>query len=119
MSQYSQQRLESRIIEAISMMIVQGEIKHPDLSTLCSITRIDLSADNAYATVYVSCPVGDKTLEKSVVALQNAHGFIQKKVGAFLKTKNTPVLTFKADTAFIEGEKVNQLIDSLGISDGK
>jgi ribosome-binding factor A len=52
-----------------------------------------------------------------VAALQSAHGFIQKKVGAFLRTKNTPVLTFKMDSSLVEGEKVNRLIDSL--TDGK
>lgn len=117
MSQYSQERLESRLMQAISMMIVKGEIKHPNLSTLCSVTRVELSVDNAYATVFISSPLPREPLEKSVAALQSAHGFIQKKVGAFLRTKNTPVLTFKMDSSLVEGEKVNRLIDSL--TDGK
>ncbi|MFA6776071.1 MAG: 30S ribosome-binding factor RbfA [Sphaerochaetaceae bacterium] len=117
MSHYSQERLESRLSQAISMMIVQGEIKNPNLSTLCSVTRVELSIDNAYATVFISSPLAKEKLEKSVAALQAAHSFIQKKVGAYLRTKNTPVLTFKADTSLEEGEKVNRLIDSL--TDGK
>lgn len=118
MSTHSQARLESRLTEAIGMLIVQGDIKNPDLNTFTSITRVDLSADNGYATVFLTNPLGEKVLEKSVAALQSAHGFIQTRVGMFMKTKNTPVLTFKADTAFIEGEKVNQLIDSLKTTNG-
>lgn len=118
MSQFSQQRLESRIQQAISMMIVRGEIKHPDLSTLASVTHVDLSSDNAYATVYVSAPFEKERIEKSVHALQSAHGFVQKKLGAFLRTKNTPVLTFKLDDGFQEGEKVDRLLDAIS-RDGK
>ncbi|MFA6845302.1 MAG: 30S ribosome-binding factor RbfA [Sphaerochaetaceae bacterium] len=113
MSDYSQKRIESRLAEAISMIIVQGQIKNPELSTLCSVSAVELSTDNAYATIYISSVLGEKLLEKSVNALQNAHSFIQKKVGAYLKTKNTPVLTFKADISLRQGEEINRLIDSL------
>ncbi|MFA6687909.1 MAG: 30S ribosome-binding factor RbfA [Sphaerochaetaceae bacterium] len=113
MSEYSQKRIESKLMEAISTLIVTGEIKQPNLSTLCSVSRLELSKDNAYATVYISSVLSDGSLEKSVAALQSAAGFIQKRVGAFLKTRNTPKLTFKADFCIKDGQKVNELIDSL------
>ncbi|MDY4609430.1 MAG: 30S ribosome-binding factor RbfA [Sphaerochaetaceae bacterium] len=113
MSEYSQKRIESKLMEAISTLIVTGEIKQPNLSTLCSVSRLELSKDNAYATVYISSVLGDDSLERSVAALQSAAGFIQKRVGAFLKTRNTPRLTFKADFSIKDGQQVNELIDSL------
>ncbi len=113
MSEYSQKRIESKLMEAISTLIVTGEIKQPNLSTLCSVSRLELSKDNAYATVYISSVLSDDSLERSVAALQSAAGFIQKRVGAFLKTRNTPRLTFKADFSIQDGQQVNELIDSL------
>lgn len=113
MSQYSQQRLEAKIQEGISMMIVNGDIKHHELSTLTSVTHVVLSSDNAYATVYVSAPFDEQKIEKCVQALQSARGFIQKRLSAFMRTKNTPVLTFKCDLGFQEGEKMDRLLDSL------
>lgn len=113
MSEYSQKRIESKLMEAISTLIVTGEIKQPNLSTLCSVSRLELSKDNAYATVYISSVLNDDSLERSVAALQSAAGFIQKRVGAFLKTRNTPRLTFKADFSIKDGQQVNELIDSL------
>ncbi len=113
MSEYSQKRIESKLMEAISMLIVTGEIKQPNLSTLCSVSRLELSKDNAYATVYISSVLTDDSLERSVVALQSAAGYIQKRVGAFLKTRNTPKLKFKADFSIKDGQQVNELIDSL------
>ena len=118
MSEYSQKRIEARLSEAISTLIVKGEIKNQHLSTLCSVSRVEVSVDNASALVYISSVLDDKSLQDSVAALQGASGFIQKRVGAFLKTRNTPVLRFKADFSLREGQKINALIDSL-VEDGK
>ncbi len=113
MSEVQRERIKTRIIEAVSMMIISGEIKDPRLNTLCSITDCTLSPDYAYATLYVSSPFSDGSVEKSVKALNSASSFIQGRLGKILKTRNTPVLTFKLDSAFREGEKLNELISSL------
>ena len=47
MSEFSQERLEAKIMEGISSLIVSGQIKNHNLSTLVSVTRIDLSPDNS------------------------------------------------------------------------
>lgn len=110
MSEFSKKRLENRIIEIISTLILQGQIKNPNLSTLTSITDVELSSDNSHATVYVSSVLGDASLEKSVKALQSASAFIQSRIAQNLKTRNTPVLVFKTDRSFREGERINGLI---------
>ena len=98
------------MLEAISTMIVTGVIKNPHLSRFTSVTEVRLSSDNAYATVYVST-VMEKDLERSVKALNSASGFIQTRLAAILKTRNTPVLRLVPDTSYIEGERINNLID--------
>ncbi|HKM08510.1 MAG TPA: 30S ribosome-binding factor RbfA [Sphaerochaeta sp.] len=118
MSEYSQKRIEAKLSEAISTLIVKGEVKNPNVSTLCSVSRVELSVDNSYATVFITSVMDEATLLKSVEGLQSASGFIQKRVGSFLKTRNTPVLKFKADTSLRDGQKINALIDSL-LDNGK
>jgi ribosome-binding factor A len=113
MSRYSQKRIESKLIEAISTLIVKGEIKNHNVSTLVSIPKVSLSHDNAYATVFVSSFLDDDSLQKSVDGLQSAAPFIQGRIGKFLGTRNTPKLTFKADTSYEEAQRINHLIDSL------
>ncbi len=110
MSEFSQQRLEHRIMEAIGSLIVSGAIKNPHLSPFTSVTRVELAPDNASATVYVSA-VPDNRIDASVRALESAKGFIQGRIGVLLKTRNTPVLTFRRDDSYREAEKVNRLID--------
>ena len=117
MSDYIHQRLEKRMQEAISTMIVTREIKHPRLSPFASVSSVTLSKDKAYATVWVSTFEEEELLEQSVEALQSAAGFIQKRLGALLKTRNTPRLRFKADTSLKEAQAMHELIDSLDISD--
>lgn len=112
MNDYIQSRLETRIMEIVNTLIVQGEIKNPKLSRFASISDLSLSRDNAYATLYVSC-LEDNALNRSVNALQSASGFIQARLGAVLKTKNTPRLTFVADTTEREANHINELLNSL------
>lgn len=112
MGDYAQNRLESRIIQVVNTLIVQGDIKNPHLSRFASISDISLSKDNAYATLYVSC-LEDKALDNSVKALQSAAGFIQAKLGSILKTKNTPKLTFLADTTQRDASRINEILSSI------
>ncbi len=113
MSEFSQERLESRIMETISSLIVLGDIKNHNLSTLVSITRVDLSLDNSQAKIHVSYIADNSVLDKSVLALNQASGYIQSRLAKVLKTKKTPVLTFVKDDSYIEGDKLNRLIDEV------
>ena len=112
MGDYAQNRLESRIVEAVNMLIVKGDIKNPKLSRFASISDIELSKDNAYATLYVSC-LDDASLTKSAAALQSAAGFIQSRLAGVLKTKNTPRLTFVADTTQRDANRIDELLKSI------
>ncbi|MGD1833440.1 MAG: 30S ribosome-binding factor RbfA [Sphaerochaetaceae bacterium] len=107
------ERLEKRIAQAIGTMIVTKEIKHPLLSPFVSVTDVVLSKDKAYATVYISSFVEDEKLGRSVDALQHSRGYIQSRLGKILTTRNTPHLTFKADTSIAEAKRMSDLIDSL------
>lgn len=110
MSEYSQERLERKLSEAIGELIITGQIKNPHLSPFTSVTRVELSPDNSLAKVYVSS-MPDNRIDPSVKALNSASGFIQGRVGKVLKTKNTPVLTFFRDDSYREAERINKLID--------
>ncbi len=117
MSDHIHKRLESRIAEAISTMIVTKQIKHPMLSEFVSVSGVSLSSDSAYATIYISTFLDENKLHRSVTALNRASGFIQSRLKNVLNTRHTPQLTFKADLSIKEGQAVNQIIESLDIKD--
>ncbi len=112
-SNFNHQRLEERIREAISTMIVQNKIKNHHLSSFLSVSEVRLSKDKSYATVYISSFISDAKLEESCSALKQSSSYIQRRLASILKTRNTPRLDFKIDTSYKDGEKVNRLIDSL------
>lgn len=115
MSDYVHNRLNSRIIEVINTLIVNGDIKNPNLSKFASITDVSLSKDGSYATLYVNC-LDDKALSNSVKALQSASGYIQSRLASVLKTKNTPRLTFMEDECLKNAMHMDALIDSLNVT---
>jgi len=78
-----------------------------------SISEVQLSKDNAYATVWITSPDPEERLEDSAAALQSAAGYIQQRLATLLKTRNTPRLTFKVDVSIRESERINELIDKL------
>ena len=107
-----QDRLLARITEIVNMLIVSGDIKNPRLSPFASAGGGVLSKDKAYCTLYVNC-LDEKSLRKSVEALNSAAPFIQSRLAANLKTRNTPKLTFKANEEFIEAQRINDLLETL------
>lgn len=113
MSEFSQSRLENKILEGVSSLIVSGAVKNHNLSSLISVTKVDLSPDNSQAKVYISYIADNSVLDNSVRALNSASGFIQGRIAKLLNTKKTPVLTFVKDNSYIEGEKLNRIIDEL------
>ncbi len=119
MSEFSQSRLESRIMEAISSLIVSGQIKNPHLSVFTSVTRVELAPDNTAARIYVSS-MPEERIDPSVKALNSARAFIQRKLADVLRTKNTPVLEFFRDDSYREADRINRLIDeAMKETDGR
>lgn len=117
MSDFTHTRIETRIQEAISLMLLTREIKNPKIGDFIAITSVKLSRDKAYATVYVSSENNQRDLERSVAGLQSAAGFIQGRLGGILSTRHTPRLTFKADTALQERKRVDELLEQISTSD--
>ena len=114
MGTYSQNRLEEKILKAISLLIVQKEIKNRKVSSLISPVTVVLSKDNSNATVYVSGYGDEKVLLYSINGLNESRSFIQSKLADFLKTKNTPILTFKKDEWSENAEKVEEILNKIG-----
>lgn len=112
MSDWAQNRLESKIVETVNTLIATGSIKNPKLSSFAYITDLTISKDKAYATLYVNC-FDEKQLKNSVAALQSASGYIQAKLAGVLKTKNTPKLTFVVDETTRTAERIDKILDSL------
>jgi len=107
------QRIQTLIQEEIGKMILSGTIKDPRISNLISVSDVDISRDIKYAKVYISGFENNKSIEKSVEALNHASGFIQMKLAKTLKTRNTPILSFFVDLSIKNGIEIIKKIEEL------
>ena len=106
-------RLGEQIRGEIADLLLKQKIKDPRVSTFLTINRVEVVADLAYATVYVSSFLPEAPLRKGVEGLQSAAGFIQSSIAKKLRIRQFPRLTFVADLSIKEGfemvQKLNQL----------
>ena len=108
------ERLNALFRNEISSLILRG-IKDPRISGVVTVTRVDISNDLSYATVFVS--VYGSALEKrnTIKALKSATGFIRRELLSRITIRVMPVLRFKLDESIAQGNEILELIDSLDI----
>jgi len=113
MGQYRLIRLGEQIKEEICTMLIRHEIKDPRVSEFLTINRVEVAGDLAYAKVYVSSFMDDRSVQRGVQGLQNAAGFIQSSIAKKLSVFRFPKLTFVADYSMKEGYDMVQKLNTL------
>jgi ribosome-binding factor A len=103
-------RVNESLREVLSEGI--GELKDPRVGFV-TVTGVDTSPDLRHARVFVSVLGGERTRERSLAALQSAHGVLQARVNQQLRLKRTPQLAFEYDPSVERGVRMTKLIDEL------
>ena len=119
---YRQGRLGEEIRKIVSDMLLR-ELKDPRLSGMISISDVEVTRDNSYATCYVTVLdlSGDEEAvqkrEQDVLdGLDSAKGMMRKKIGRQMKLRRVPELQFKLDKSMDYGRRIDEVIRSLGES---
>lgn len=111
-------RINSEVMREISQ-IIRTELKDPRVSTMTSVTDVNVTTDLKYCTVYVSV-LGDKEeADKTLEGLRKAGGFIRYELAHRLNLRNTPELKFVIDNSLEYGMKMDKLIDEVISKDTK
>ena len=116
---YRQGRIGEEIRRIISEMLL-SDLKDPRLDSMISITDVEVTKDNSYATVYFS-PLGVNGTDEEIAAHQeevleafnSAKGFIRNRVGRELKLRHTPELIFKVDHSMEYSRHIEDIISTL------
>lgn len=97
--------------------ILQRDIRDSRISSVVSITDVEVSHDNSSAKVYFSI-LGDlDKKELAFQALESHKSKIRYEIGKRIKLRLTPELKFFLDNSLERGMKVTEIIDK--ISKGK
>lgn len=113
MAEVKQKRVESLIHREIAGLIHLRKIKDPRVDSLTTITRVSASRDFKYAKVYVSYYGTPQARRECVDALNHAAGFVQMELGARLRLRFVPRLTFIEDASLEQGFRITQKLREL------
>ncbi len=93
--------------------IIQREIKDPRIHMLTSVTSALVAPDLKTCKVYISVLGSDEELQDTIAGLKSAEGYIRRQLAKNLNLRNTPELTFIADTSIAYGVDMAKRIDRL------
>lgn len=93
--------------------MLREEVKNPAISSLTTITDVDVSPDLQNAKVFVS--VIDEEANKKVTldALKSAAGYIAVHASKKVVLRTFPSLTFKLDDSFDRYSKIEEILQSI------
>ena len=103
-------RIGEEIRKIVSTMLING-IKDPRITSMVSVTDVEVTSDLSYAYIYVSILGGDE--ESTLDGLKSACGYIRREVGKNIKIRHTPEIIFKIDDSLLKGMYMDELIKKV------
>jgi ribosome-binding factor A len=107
-----QLRVGEEIRHALSEVLARGELRDPDLIDVSfTVSEVRISPDLRNATAFV-VPLGGSggDMAPLLAALRRAAPFLRGRLARTVKLRNTPALSFQADTSFDEASKIDALL---------
>ncbi|MGN6189112.1 MAG: 30S ribosome-binding factor RbfA [Conexibacter sp.] len=106
----SRMRRVDEAVRAVLSDVITQELKDPRIGFV-TVTAVKTSPDLRHARVYVSVLGDEQTRGDSLLGLNSAHGFLQRRVASELRLKHTPTLAFEYDDTVDRGIRLSALLD--------
>jgi ribosome-binding factor A len=116
------ERVAGEIRELLGEIIVRQEIKDPRVrgAGIITFTHVRVSGDLRQARAFFTVHgMDDESLQRVGQGLASAAGFMQRRVGARLRLKSTPALTFEIDRVFEQEARIDALLREVGADAAK
>ena len=99
------------IREVVSTAIIT-DLRDPRIENV-TVTRVEVSGDMRHARIHVSV-MGEQTNTRNVLkGLNNAAGFLQRKVANRIATRYTPKLQFVLDEGLKHSLEVTKILEEV------
>ena len=98
--------------------IIRREFKDPRVG-MVTVTAVEVSADYSHAKVYVSSPLGQESLLRTLEVLQEGAGFLRRQLGRRMMLRAMPQLHFLEDQTLDRAVVLSSLIDEAVASDAQ
>lgn len=104
------------IREVVSTAIIT-DLRDPRIENT-TVTRVEVSGDLRHARIHVSVMGKDSNTRQVLKGLNNASGYLQRKVANRIDTRYTPKLQFVLDEGLKHSLEVTRILDEVLPSDG-
>lgn len=105
-------RLNSLLKEVISE-VIRKDVGHPKVSTLVTVTSVDITKDLSLAKVYISVIGNEKEKEETIKALESAAGYIAVLASKKVVLRHFPSLIFKLDEGVDKHIRIDTILKEL------
>ena len=96
--------------------IIRFEMSDPRIGTVVSVTDAKATSDLKFCKISVSM-LNEEGQEETIAALQNAAGFVRKRIAEKVNLRNTPEITFVLDDSIAYAMRMHKLIDEVNRHD--
>jgi len=96
-------------IRGVVSMAILTELRDPRVKNV-TVVGVEVLPDMKSAKIFVSIMGSEKEQQLSLSGLQNAAGFLQKKIAERIETRYTPRLTFVLDKGVKNSLEVNRIL---------
>ena len=90
--------------------ILAHELRDPRLSSLVSVTDVEITHDLSCARVFVSVLAAADERDREIATLQRAAGFIRRQLAPRLGLREVPELRFVHDVSIERGARVEEIL---------
>lgn len=105
-----QLRIGELIRHTLSDIFLRESFQNPALQNVSlTVLEVSVSPDGHNATAYI-LPLGGDHQRETVIALNQAAGFIRGLVGRQVDLRHVPRLTFELDQSFDRGASIDELL---------
>lgn len=110
---YRMDKVNSEMQKTLST-IINSEIRNPVLDDLViTVTEVQTAPDFSSAKVFVSTLKSQVESSQLIKELEEASGFIKKRINEELNLKRIPALKFIYDDSMEQGDRIMQLLESI------
>ncbi|NBO23886.1 MAG: 30S ribosome-binding factor RbfA [Chlamydiae bacterium] len=106
------EKLNSLLKEVISEVILR-DVKNPHVSSLITVTKVDIAKDLRHAKVYISVIGNEEQKKETFEAIRSASGFIAVHAAKKVVMRYFPELHFKLDTTLDERMKIDSILKEI------
>ena len=94
--------------------LLAREVHDPGIGFV-TLTRVRVTPDLQQAHVYYTALGDEKARRNTDKALSRASGFLRRQIGARLRLKRTPELTFHYDESIAGQDRIEQLLSEIHV----